>query len=76
MKVKRTIWGIAINSNECLRPTKSASHPTTTVPMRPPIPKIAPIQAISDMETRPVGNGQSSEAKIKNADAIHPTEQP
>lgn len=74
--MERTICGTAMKSIEFLRPATFANHPTTTVPMKPPIPSMAPIQPISGIESGPVGNGQFSEFNTRKADAIHPTEQP
>lgn len=67
-----TICGIAMANNEFLRPNWSEHQPITIVPIKPPIPIIEPIQAISDMDTRPDGNGLSSESYNRNALEIHP----
>lgn len=58
------------------RPYFPHAHPTTNVPIEPPTPNIDATQAISDSNSAPFSNGDSSDSRTKNAADVQPTAVP
>lgn len=71
-----TICGIAARQAVSLRPNRSAIHPETTFPTKPPAQRNAPIHEASSDEIGPLGSGESDDCRIGSEGEVHPQHRP